>query len=263
MSTYPEITVNTYPEITVNTKINELPEFEIKKIKEVPENHPTRQFFNTIFIYIRQVIKLFFHYNIKRKNGAEQFYDELSTDCIEQIHHGEKKDRIFFLLCDVCDGGYPLWLTLSITNDPHEGNIPFIQFLDGWYRHPLVSFGISLARNTVIYNYNMCFDRWLPIKDVPAEHVTEDVWKYCQYVIKQVRTHMPEHQFPEPNIKNVRISIIQALSLKILKLDVVGIPYSIQATNCFGNAMVVNVHKPVTEELVTYFTTKCPYDDIS
>lgn len=273
MNSYPEINANTQitespefeietitevPEINANTKINELPKFEIEIITKVPNDHPTRQFFYAIFIYIHQVIKLFFHYNIEHAiNGKwyEQFYDELSADCIEQIRHRKEQDHIYFQLQGVHCGDHPLWFTLSIKNDSHEGNIPFIQFIDR-YNHPLVSFGISLARNTVIYNYEMCFYKWLPIKNVPAEHVTEDVWKYCKYVIKQVRTNMPTYQFPNPDVKNVRISITHR-SQERLNLNVEGIPYSIQVTNCCGG-MVVHILAPVTEEIIMYFTVEHP-----
>lgn len=253
--------MNSYPEINANTQINELPEFEIKTITEVPENHPTRQFFYAIFMYLRQVIKLFFDYQVEHAiNGEwyEQFYDELSADRIERVRHGEKQGCIFFHLRGVHCGDYILWFALCIKNDPHEGNMPFISFMDV-YHNSLLSFGISLARSTVIYNHDMCFRKWLPIKDVPAEHVTEDVWKYCQYVLQNVRTNMPEHQFPDLDIKNVRISITQG-SPEILKLNVTGIPYSIRATNCCGNAMVVHILAPATEEIITYFTIKCPHD---
>lgn len=247
-----------YPEINTNTQITELPEFTIQTITEVPENHPTRQFFYAIFIYIRQVIKLFFHYKIDRGNELEQFYDELSTDRIKQVQHGKEQDRIYFRVDGINCDSYPLWFVLYIKNDPHEGNIPFIEFIDE-YHHSLVSFGISLARNTPIYNYEMCFSKWLPIKNIPAEHVTEDVWKYCQYVLQNVRTTMPEQQFPEPNIKNVRITIIQPWQ-EILELNVTGIPYLIQVANTPGGRLVVHIREPATKEIIKYFTIERPYD---
>jgi hypothetical protein len=242
-----------YPTIT----INELPKFSFKSFNEVPSEHPIKQFIEDIFPCVRQVVKFYYYYGVNRWNETEEFYDHLSTDRINCMYHGKNEDNVRCRLHGTRYIDDDFWFCISITEVPH------IQFVDHW-GHPILSFDIDLTHKAPIYNHQSCFCRWLPIKNIPATYLTHDVWTYCQHVLQEVRTHLPEQQLPEPNIENVTVSITYEFQ-SVMHLYDNDAPYIIEMTNVCGDSLVVHVYDPtlsdlpLNERVITWFSVSRPF----